>query len=294
MRAACTLLLLLAHGAPAAEPAQLEPLWTLQGHVSLVECVAWSPDGKTLVSGGGYTDGALRFWDAENGDPLRTIQGTRERVACVAFSPKGDILASGSSDMTVTLWDPRTGEKMRTLAGLKGGLNAMAFSPDGSRLAAASHGDAAVGLWDTKSWSLIQTMAVRWGAHSVSFSADGQVVGGGGRFGQVIMWNGRSGGVFRSFSSYRKPTMGTGKVTVLFSPDGKLLATASATGDGQVWIVETATLIATLTGHTGRVSTLAFSPDGATLATGSADKTVRLWDLADLRVKNKQAVGRRQ
>jgi WD40 repeat protein len=65
---------------------------------------------------------------------------------------------------------------------------------------------------------------------------------------------------------------------VAFSPDGRLLATASADGTVRLWAVPTGEAKATLRGHTDSVGHVAFSPDGLRLATASADATVRLWD----------------
>ncbi|GAA0432361.1 hypothetical protein GCM10010357_62440 [Streptomyces luteireticuli] len=72
----------------------------------------------------------------------------------------------------------------------------------------------------------------------------------------------------------------TGRVTsVAFSPDGKILATASSDNTVRLWSTAEGTLRNTLTSHKDTVSSVAFSPDGKTLATGSDDKTVRLWDV---------------
>ncbi len=63
-----------------------------------------------------------------------------------------------------------------------------------------------------------------------------------------------------------------------FSPDGRLLATASEDGTAQLWDPATGEHLRTLTGQTGWVRGVAFSPDGRLLATASLDETARLWD----------------
>ncbi|MCC3777848.1 helix-turn-helix domain-containing protein [Streptomyces sp. UNOB3_S3] len=71
---------------------------------------------------------------------------------------------------------------------------------------------------------------------------------------------------------------------VAFSPDGRMLATASADHSVKLWDTATREVLATLSGHTDSVEGVAFSPDGRTLATVGVDRSVKLWDVTTHRL----------
>ena len=74
----------------------------------------------------------------------------------------------------------------------------------------------------------------------------------------------------------------TGAINALaFSPDGTILASASADMTIDLWNVSDGALMNTLVGHTDSVNAVAFSPDGQTLASGSSDQTIDLWNVSD-------------
>src|SRR5262249_55047968 len=87
----------------------------LSGHTKWVGCVAFSPDGRQLVSGG--EDNTIHLWDLATGVLVRTIPGHRGRVVQITFSPDGTQLASVGEDKSVRLWDPKTGLELATFHG---------------------------------------------------------------------------------------------------------------------------------------------------------------------------------
>ena len=80
----------------------------LQGHTSFVPSVAYSPDGRHIVSGS--DDETIQLWDAQTGGQVgNPLQGHTDSVLSVAFSPDGRHIVSGSSDETIQPWDAQTG-----------------------------------------------------------------------------------------------------------------------------------------------------------------------------------------
>jgi WD40 repeat protein len=108
----------------------------LDGHRKQVYCVAYSPDGRLLATGGG--DMSVRIWEVATGQQ-RSCLWHRHEVGAVAFSPDGNTLASGGGDKVV-LWHVAQGQQLIVLEGNTGLILSLAFSPDGKTLGAGGHG----------------------------------------------------------------------------------------------------------------------------------------------------------
>src|SRR5262249_31558107 len=108
-------------------------------------CVAYSPDGKTIAASGG---GTVTLWDAATGPEMDRLPGHRGWRP-MAFSPDGKLLAhtGGPTPDEVTVWDLAT-TRRRAVEGT-GRARRLAFSPDGKTLAT---GSTVVKLWDVASW----------------------------------------------------------------------------------------------------------------------------------------------
>ena len=85
-----------------------------EGHTSYVNFVAFSPDGRLALLGGGtpQSDNTMLLWDVAKWKKIRSFAGHKYAVASVAFSPDGHFALSGSFDSTTRLWDVSTGREL--------------------------------------------------------------------------------------------------------------------------------------------------------------------------------------
>ena len=123
-----------------------------------VDSVAFSPDGKTLVSVRRDSEGWdnwLHLWDATTGTHKTSLEHSSD-INTYTFSPDGSTLVSGSDDNTVQLWDVATGTHKATFTGHNGDVNSVQFSPDGNTLASGSD-DGSVLFWE---FSSVRTVGI--------------------------------------------------------------------------------------------------------------------------------------
>ena len=271
--------------------------------------IAFSPDGKTIATGGSEY---VQLWDAVSGEPTASFQTESGDIVIekLAFSPDGKTIATGET-ADIRLWDVATATHKATLQGHTNSVLSLSFSPDGSTLASGSM-DYTIRLWDTTTATHKATLTDPYAPQSIAFSPDGSTIAQV-RYRDVLLWDVPSGEVRRTLTGH------TSWIKALaFSPDGKTIATGS--GEIRLWDVvsgkqkksfgnhmEPVTNVAfspdgstlagceanrihlrdgrsgahkiLIRGHTDDVTSIAFSPDGSTLASSSWDATVRVWDV---------------
>jgi WD40 repeat protein len=266
-------------------------------HEGVLGSFVISPDGQALAAVPDQFGKSVAVWDMATGKVTRRLTFDHE-VHYLAFTPDGQSIAVGSAvdeqgrNGIVRFVDLASGKESRRFIGHKAGRNhanhvdfgeAIFFTPDGRTMITVG-GFGSVLRWDVPSGKKLGELNgngwVAWG-----LSPDGKLL--------AARQEGSSANVLRLFE------VATGKevrqlrhsdevYSAAFSPDGKMLATAS-TGPDQgkrkagtitLWQVENGKELGTCTGHNGPVPALAFAPDGKTLASGGIDSLLCLWDVA--------------
>jgi WD40 repeat protein len=251
--------------------------------------VAFSPDGRYLVTGEGHPletarPGGLTVWDVETGREVHRLVGHTRLVTSLAFSPGGRYLVSGSADPRtqqpgeVKVWDTTTWKEHSSAPLGSVVLGGLAFNPDGSSVVALACSDNTVRLWEVPSLREIRTYTGLGWVQSVAFSPDGSYLAAGHASGLGIVWNASTGEELRRFR------MGAGVITGLaFSPDGDdrlFSAEFDLFGKGRlkVWDWQAGREVLELPGMTWA----AFNLDGRRLVSAGADHTVKVWDGRDV------------
>jgi WD40 repeat protein len=261
--------------------ATLTNIATLKGHQSEVWSICFSPDGGQLASAS--KDGTVKLWSAK---PRPSRARTLDSISTpMWFSSDSKTLLTKSSKGSLSFWDVETGRQRRMIPPLQTGAERYytTVSADGKYLATSVE-DGRVFLWNLESGNCFWTNRVDVSpANALAFSPNnrqlalltGQYVNGAWRGGVLLLdlTTGNAEKLSSEFSGTRDTA------SVVFSPDGKLLAWTGPNYSARLWDLASGKERAVLNGHAWSVTYLAFSPNGKLLASGGNDNTARIWDV---------------
>lgn len=248
----------------------------IQDQESMVYCVSFSPNGKSLATAG---KGGLNTWNPANGSSQWKNNYTFTFWS-VAYSPDGTTVAGGMRGGKIFLFDSTNGTSL--IAEEVGPGTYFGVSSDGKRIATGGiDGERRrcfVNVWDRATGKRVSDhLPDFWNIRDLLFLDDKQLL-----CIQVSADLISCGNVFtgRGVSDLKRQK---GFLeSIAWTSDGKYLAGGGDNEDKtiRVWNISTGEVLATLQGHDGRISALAFSSDGKTLFSGGWDGIMRSWDLA--------------
>ena len=288
-----------------------DELSTWSGHDEPVNCVAFSPDARFVMSTS--IDGVIRLWDAAQQRLATSLTGSKYQVGQipVSFTDDGRWLAL-VNQRRVIIHDARTMQTWRELRSQRSSaLSSIAFLPgqDGliatsstglhwwdlgdqtdvsvvfpnsrpcTRLAVSPEGQRLIAtfteevqVWDITNRSRLWSWSLPIDqASSVAISGNG-LVAVGDRDGNVRLGEAASGTQVAQWRAHASSAF-----AMTFSADSALLATGGSDQLIHLWSVTNQQRLATFKGHVSEVWSLAFSTDGRKLASGGKDSAIKYW-----------------
>jgi WD40 repeat protein len=262
----------------------ISPLVLLSAHSPEALCVAFSADGKLLVTGGADKNIAVR--DPASGVLQRPLRGHAGRVNRLAISPDSKQLASISGDGTARIWSIQRGVEEEVFNVWREKVAAgrsVAFSPDGRTLASGAD-DGTIKIWDVSDGKELRVLTEQsLPVTSLAFASRGSLLASATgdwrnnrQPGELRLWDVASGQAVAELRGCASEIK-----CIAIDPSGKWLASTEANNDLRLWDLADPRLLRTVRLESLSAS-LAFSPDGQRLATGHYSGGITLWSIPEM------------
>ena len=193
------------------------------GFYSGAKGLAYAPDGRHLATGG--ADAMARIWDVDSGEMLLELAGHSGKIFSVTYNADGSRLITSGDDGTIKVWDTADGRELWSLAADESIIWGAAFSPDGSRLA-SGHDSGQVMVWsfddpDAEPQLLWQTEHHPQWVGTPGFSPDGDY---------LVVPGADQTSIYNADTGEHLIDLGYAASAAVFSPDGRIVATAGNDG----------------------------------------------------------------
>ncbi len=265
----------------------------------VIRALAFSRDGRLLVSAGTDPDRTARLWKTDSGELTFTLHAD-DSVLHAEFNATGTHAVTAARDRVAQVWDTRTGQPAAPALTHPKAVNTARFSPDGQWILTACE-DGVARVWSAENGQLAAASpATTRGLTDAAFHSTGQrilTLADGASARVWTMLGGRGalpsqldpGSSLNEFLSRRTelPAAELAKYSaahsdvVTFSDattNGTFAATASRDRTARLWDRRTGKPVSDPLMHDATVNCAQFSPDGATLATSTSSRKIRLWD----------------
>jgi len=255
------------------------------GHTDDVSSVAFSPDGKHVLTGS--HDQTARIWDVISGREILRLSDHDDWVTSAVYSPDGRFVATGTLGSTITIFSAESGDLVRKIDGGGRFIVSVAYITDGSRIVSADgNGDLAV--WSASNGREIRRFHIDAEISAMAVSPDGNSVSLGTTQGSLYLLSLEDGQQiveFTGFGGEADPAHSDAVATIAFSTDGSFVISGGLDGHVARWEVADGQHVfdisAELDGYSDPATALAVSPDGRSFLTGHESGYMHLWSAAD-------------